>query len=100
MSPPVKLGGNSGTTKPAVQGEREVPSIGHPMVMGFDGMAHLLHPRLMKFQCNLQLRGLMNHADKIFVEEVVKNVSKGGVQGHGHGHTQECQVFSWLRSPL
>ena len=39
----IKLWGKGFPTKLTVQGEREVIPIGHPMVMGFDGIAHLLH---------------------------------------------------------
>ena len=35
--------------------------------MSFDRIAHILHPRLMKFHRSLQLRGLMKHADQLFV---------------------------------
>ena len=55
--------------------------------MGFDGMTHFLHQRLMKFQRNLQLRGLMNHAGHLTIKKVVKNIVKGGVQIHSHGYT-------------
>ena len=84
MTPPVKLGGDGSPTTLTVYGEREVPTIVHPMVMGFDGMTHVLHPRLMKLQGILQLRGLMNHANQLGIDEVVKNGVKGGVQFHGY----------------
>ena len=50
--------------------------------MSFDGMAHFLHQRLMKFQRN-QLLDLMNHAGHI----IMKNIVKGGVKIHSHGYT-------------
>ena len=68
--------------------------------MRFDGIAHILHPRLTKFHCSLQLRGLMEYADNLAMEKVVKNVSQGGLQIHGHGYTQGCGLFSWLYLPL
>ena len=52
------------------------------MIMSFDGMAHFLHQRLMKFQRNLQLRGLMKHASHLTIKKVVKNIKKSGVQNH------------------
>ena len=67
--------------------KRKVVPIAHPMIMGFDGMAHFLHQRLMKFQHNLQLRGLMNHAGHLTIKKVVKNIVKGGVKIHSHGYT-------------
>ena len=94
VSPSIKLGGNGFPTKLTVSGEREVLLIVHPMVMGFDGMAHLLHLGLMKFQRSLKLRALMNHAGNFAIKKVVKNVVKGGVQVHGH--TQKCHLFNWL----
>ena len=53
--------------------------------MGFDGMTHFLHQRLMKFQRKLQFRGLMNHAGHLTIKKVVENVFKGGVQFSIHG---------------
>ena len=73
--------------KIAVNAKWKVTTIAYPMIMGFDGMAHFLHPRLMKFQRNLQLRGLMNHAGHLTIKKVVKNVVKGGVKIHSHGYT-------------
>ena len=73
---------------------------GLPKIMRFDGITHILHSGLMKFHCRLQLRGLMKYADNLAIEKVVKNVSKGGVQNHGHGYTQGCRLFSWLCLPL
>ena len=87
VPPSTKLEGNGFTTKIAMNGERKVVPIAHPMIMGFDGMAHFLHQRLMKFQCNLQLCGLMNHAGYLTIKKVVKNVVKGGVKIHSHGYT-------------
>ena len=87
VPPSIKLGGNGFPTKIAMNSERKVVSIAHPMIMGFDGMAHFLHQRLMKFQRNLQLRGLMNHAGHLTIKKVVKNIVKGGVQIHSHGYT-------------
>ena len=66
------------TTKIAMNGERKVAPIAHPMIMGFDGITHFIHLRLMKFQCNLQLNGLMNHASHLTIKKVVKNVVKSG----------------------
>ena len=63
-----------------------------PMVMGFDGMAHLLHLGLMKFQRSLKLHGLMNHTGHLAIEKVVKNVVKGRVQIHGHTPRQVSLV--------
>ena len=99
VPPSVKLGGNGFPTNIAMNGERKVVPIAHPMIMGFDGMTHLLHLG-MKFQGNLQLCGLMNHAGHLTIKKVVKNVVTGGVQGHGHGYTPGCRLFSWLRLPL
>ena len=87
VPPSVKLGGNGFTTKITMNGERKVVPIAYPMIMGFDGMAHFVHQRLMKFQRNLQLRGLMNHAGHLTIKKIVKNVVKGGVQIHNHGYT-------------
>ena len=87
VTPPVKLGGNSVTTMLAVHCEREVLSILHPMVMGFDGMAHILHSRLMTFHRKLQLRTLMNNAFHFEIDKVVQHVVKGWVQIHVHGYT-------------
>ena len=87
MSPPIKLGGDLYTTKPAGQGARKVLAIMHPIVMGFDGMAHILHLSLMKVQCSLQLLDLIKHLGKRFLVEVVQNSVKSGVQIHGHGYT-------------
>ena len=78
MSPSVKLGGNGFTTKIAVNGERKVPPIAHPMIMGFDGITHFLHLDLMKVHRGLELRALINQAINLFLDEVVKNVFKGG----------------------
>ena len=100
MAPPGKLGGNSGPTKSAVNGERKVLPIGHPMVMGFDGMAHLLHLGLIKFHRSLQLRGLMNYMGHLAIEKVVKNVVKGGVQIHGQGYTQEWRFVQLVTLAL
>ena len=50
--------------------------------MSFDGITHFLHQRLMKFQRNLQLRGLMKHASHLTIKKVVKNIKKSGVQSH------------------
>ena len=50
VPPSIKLGGNGFTTKIAVDGEWEVASIAHPIIMSFDGMAHFLHQCLMKVQ--------------------------------------------------
>ena len=52
------------------------------MIMSFDGMAHFLHQHLMKVQRNLELRGLINQAIKLFFEKVVKKIFKGWVQSH------------------
>ena len=52
------------------------------MIMGFDGMTHFLHQRLMKFQCNPQLRDLMKHTSHLTIKKVVKNITKSGVQSH------------------
>ena len=87
VPPSIKLGGNGFTTKIAMNGKRKVIPIENPMIMGFDGMAHFLHQRLMKFKRNLQLRGLMNHAGHLTIKKVVKNVVKGGVKIHSHGYT-------------
>ena len=87
MAPHVKFGRNIDPTKPAMIGEREVLPIVYPMVMGFDRMAHLLHPGLMKVQRSLKLSTLMNQAIKLFLDKVVKNGVKGGVQIHSHGYT-------------
>ena len=57
------------------------------MIMGFDGITHFLNQRLMKFQRNLQLRGLMNHASYLTIKKVVKNIAKSGVKIHSHGYT-------------
>ena len=79
VPPSIKLGGNGFPTKIAMKGKRKVVPIAHPMIMGFDGMAHFLHPRLMKFKRNLQLRGLMNNAGNLTtIKKVVKNIVKGG----------------------
>ena len=87
VPPSIKLWGNGFTTNIAVNAKRKVVPIAHPMIMGFDGMTHFLHQRLMKFQCNLQLRGLMNHAGHLTIKKVVKNVVKGWVKIHRHGYT-------------
>ena len=87
VPPSIKLEGDGFPTKIAVNGERKVAPIAHPMIMGFDGMTHFIHPRLMKFQRNLQLRGLMNHASHLTIKKVVKNIVKSGVQIHSHGYT-------------
>ena len=50
--------------------------------MSFDGMAHFLHQHMMKVQRNLELRGLINQAIKLFFEKVVKKIFKGWVQSH------------------
>ena len=62
--------------------------------MCFDGIAHSLHPGLMKFHCSLQLRGLMEHTGHLTIEKVVEYVSKRGLQSHGHGYTRAdvCSV--------
>ena len=54
------------------------------MIMSFDGMTHFLHQRLMKFQHNLQLRGLMKHASHLTIKKVVKNIAKCWVKIHSH----------------
>ena len=78
----IELWGDVFHTKPAWLGEvREGKLKGLPKIMRFDGIAHFLHPRLMKFHCSLQLRGLMEYADNLAMEKVVKNVSQGGNQG-------------------
>ena len=87
MSPSVKLGGNGFTTKNAVNGKRKVTPIAHPMIMGFDGITHFLHLDLMKVHRGVELRTLMNQAIKLFLDEVVKNGVKGGVQIHRHEYT-------------
>ena len=87
VPPSIKLGGNGFTTKIAMNGERKVVPIAHPMIMGFDGMAHFLHQRLMKVQRNLQLSGLMKHASHLTIKKVVKNIAKSGVKIHSHGYT-------------
>ena len=50
--------------------------------MSFDGITHFLHQHLMKVQRNLELRGLINQAIKLFFEKVVKKIFKGWVQSH------------------
>ena len=76
----VKLGGNVFPTIPTELVEfREMLPIAHPMVMGFDGMAYIPHPRLMKLQGSLHLHGFSNQVDQLVIDEVVKNVVKGGV---------------------
>ena len=87
VPPSIKLGGNGFPTKIAMNGERKVVPIANPIIMGFDGMTHFLHQRLMKFQRNLQLRGLMNHAGHLTIKKVVKNIAKSGVKIHSHGYT-------------
>ena len=88
-----KLWGDVLPTKPAWLGEvREGKLKGLPKIMCFNGITHILHPRLIKFHCSLQLRGLMKHADNLAMEKVVKNVSQRGNQGglriHSHGYTR------------
>ena len=70
------------------------------MIVCFDGIAHILHPRLMKFHCSLQLRSLMEHAGHLAIEKVIENVSKGGLQIHSHGYTKGWRLFSWLALAL
>ena len=82
VPPSIKLWGNDFTTKIAVDGKWEVASIANPMIMSFDGTAHFLHQHLMKVQRNLELRGLINQAIKLFFEKVVKKIFKGWVQSH------------------
>ena len=48
VPPSIKLGGNSFTTKIAVDGKWEVLLIVHPMIMSFDGITHFIHHDLMK----------------------------------------------------
>ena len=75
----IELWGDVFPTKPAWLGEvREGKFKGLPKIMRFDGIAHILHPRLIKFHCSLQLRGLMEYADNLAMKKVVKNVSQGG----------------------
>ena len=87
VPPSVKLGGNGFTTKIAMNGERKVVPIAHPMIMGLDGITHFLHLDLMKMHRDLELRGLMNHAGHLTIKKIVKNIVKGGVQIHSHGYT-------------
>ena len=99
VPPSIKLGGNGFTTKIAVGGEWEVAPITHPMIMSFDGMTHFLHQRLMKFQRNLQLRGLMKHASHLTIKKVVKNIAKCWVKIHSHGYILGDIFLSWLNLP-
>ena len=48
---------------------------GLPKIMCFDGMAHILHQGLMKFQRSLQGSGFMENAGNLAIEKVVKDVS-------------------------
>ena len=68
VPPSIKLGGNGFTTKIAMNGERKVVPIAHPMIMGFDGMAHFLHLDLMKENRGLDLCALIKHAIKLFLK--------------------------------
>ena len=61
---------------------------GIPIIVCFDGIAHILHPGLMKFQRSLQGKGFMEDSNGLAIEKVVKDVSKGGLQIHSHGYTQ------------
>ena len=100
VPPSVKLGGNGFPTKIAMHDERKVVPIADPMIMGFDGITHFLHLDLMKVHRGLELRALMNQTINLFLDEVVKNVFKGGVQIHSHGYTPWYHLFNWLLSPL
>ena len=99
-----KLRGDAVSTTPALSDVGEEGLGVCPMIVCLDGIAHILHPRLMKFHCSLQLRGLPEYAIKLGIEKggehVVKRVNQGGLSIHRHGYTRGWPLFSWLGLPL
>ena len=60
-----KLRGDAVPTTLAFSVFREEVRVMHPVVVRLDGMAHILHSRLMKFHGSLQFSGLPENALKL-----------------------------------